>query len=544
MDLPVEAMTIETGFLLNQDDTSCLQLQKIAPNVSGAVLMKYSEAKQWLEKRIVLSQDELVLIVVGACEHPEPDKCLKIQLPVSLNNEPLIVQGCLHQLGAKHVKVPSDDENVIPQTDSHVVSFTAMKDEIQTDTWESLIQSPVKHVLRLLGDEVADVAFVSPPWGRSFQRQNKKVPPAQASTVQFHCRVQKTDLRCVLRASGNGGVYTCPKTEDKQVSPDFMIVWTKSGMVDLAVSLSQCDNHCGLVRSFTCDTIAKGIRFTRHDFPAAFSKLRPNDELPNIVSHNHFFRVEPTPVGTTTDQVQAWIDAHGWKAKPVRSINATTWLCVAERYFDDVFPQWNNQPVLGKWIQQRKESKPVILANETPVPSMPETQSSPLDPWGTWIKNHGGTGLSQGAPGQKHVTAPAPIALPPRKIEAPIEDRFQRQDEQMQRIREVAEREIQSLKDNMQKLENIVEEQKEVIDMNMEANATEIRALKADTSQQFPNMTDIFKESLASAIHSHDAAMNAQFSEIKAMISSGPSIASPAQKKPRNAGVPGDGSGF
>ena len=538
VNLPVYALTIENGFLLNQDDTSCLQLQKIAPNVSGAVLMKYCDAKQWLERRIVLSQDELVLIVVGACDHPEPDKCLKIQLPVTLNGEPLIVQGCLHQLGARHVKVPSDDENVIPQTDSQVVSFTAMKDEIPVETWETLIQSPVKHMLRLLGDDVTDVVFVSPPWGRSFQRQNKKVSPAQATTVQFHCRVQKDDLRSVLRAPGNGGVYTCPKTEDKQISPDFMIVWTKSSTVDLAVSLSRCDNHFGLVRSFKGDNIAKGIRFTKHDFPAAFAKLRPSDDLPNVVSHNHFFRVELTPIGTTADQIQAWIDAHGWKAKPVRSINATTWLCVAERQFDEVFPQWNSQPVLIKWVQQRKESKPVVLAgnvhkvlqipsHETHVANPADAQIASLDPWGTWIKTHGGTGLSQTSTGSKPAAPSVPMALPQRKIEAPIEDRFQRQDEHLQHIRDVTEREIQVLKDNMQRLEKVVEDQKDVIDMNMEANASEIRALKADTSQQFLNMADVFRESLASAITTHDAAMNAQFSEIKAMIAAGPAISSP-----------------
>jgi hypothetical protein len=91
----------------------------------------------------------------------------------------------------------------------------------------------------------------------------------------------------------------------------------------------------------------------------------------------------------------------------------------------------------------------------------------------------------------------------------------------------VTEREIQVLKDNMQRLEKVVEDQKDVIDMNMEANASEIRALKADTSQQFLNMADVFRESLASAITTHDAAMNAQFSEIKAMIAAGPAISSP-----------------
>ena len=60
--LPVDAMSIENGFLLNQDDSSCLQLQKIAPNVSGAVLMHFDDAKPWLERKIVLSQDELALL--------------------------------------------------------------------------------------------------------------------------------------------------------------------------------------------------------------------------------------------------------------------------------------------------------------------------------------------------------------------------------------------------------------------------------------------------------------------------------------------------
>lgn len=71
-------------------------------------------------------------MVIGACDHHETNKCCKIQLPVCLNNEPLIVQGCLHQLGAKHVKIPSDEDNVIPLTESQVISFTAVKDEIPT----------------------------------------------------------------------------------------------------------------------------------------------------------------------------------------------------------------------------------------------------------------------------------------------------------------------------------------------------------------------------------------------------------------------------
>ena len=131
----------------------------------------------------------------------------------------------------------------------------------QNEDWDLLIQSPVKHMMKLLGDEVSEIAFVSPPWGRSFQHQGKKVSPQHASTVQFHARVQIADLRAMLRASGNGGVFTCPKTESKKVSGDFMIVWIRMNEVDLAVSLSQFDNHFGVVKTFKAGATTKGIRF-------------------------------------------------------------------------------------------------------------------------------------------------------------------------------------------------------------------------------------------------------------------------------------------
>ena len=249
-----------------------------------------------------------------------------------------------------------------------------------------------------------------------------------------HCRVQRSDVRTVLRVSGNGGVYTCPKTEDKQISSECMIVWTKSNAVELALNLSQCESHFGLVRNFKGDTAAQGIRFARQDFPAAFTKLRPHDELPNIVSRNHFFRVEPTLVGTTSEQVQAWIDSHGWKAKPVRSVNAAAWPCVAEKRFDDTFPQWNNQPAPVKWVQQR--------------PRWQCTEDHAVFP-------EGSPKSCKYANGSKGATPGGSLVQPPRKIEAPIEDKFQRQGEQMQHMRDVTEREIKALQGSMQKLENL-----------------------------------------------------------------------------------------
>ena len=170
-----------------------------------------------------------------------------------------------------------------------------------------------------------------------------------------------------------------------------------------------------------------------------------------------------------------------------------------------------------------------------------DTTNLQSDPWGTWIKNHGGSGLSQSCSGARPSVPQQFAAQPPRRVEAPIEDKFQRQEEQMQLIRDVTEKEILLLKESVQTLERAVEEQKFVIDQNMESTASEMRAMKADTTLQFQSMADIFRESLSNAIAAHDGAMNNQFNEIKALIAASPSAVSPPPKKHKN-GAPADDS--
>jgi hypothetical protein len=158
-----------------------------------------------------------------------------------------------------------EEESMIPESNNQVICINAVKQEMSLEFWESIVHAPVKRMLKALGDDVADVSFVAPPWGRSSQKNMKCVAPEQASTVQFHARINSCDLRVFLRASGNGAVHTCPKTEDKKISSEYLIVWLKVNVVEMAVHLSQCENHFdfGLVRSFKGDSAAKGIRFAR-----------------------------------------------------------------------------------------------------------------------------------------------------------------------------------------------------------------------------------------------------------------------------------------
>jgi hypothetical protein len=197
LNLPVELLKLQDGFLQNADETSCVQLQKVAPNSSGVVLARFSDAKPWLDNGSSITQDELSLIVIGRCHHDVPEECEKIKVPVLLNEEPLVVSGCLHHLGSKKAVI-SVDEHPFPVHETQVISVTAFKDEIHEETWKQLVRHPVKCILQILASEAGEIELFAPPWGRSYQKFGKKCDAELSSSVQIHIRVAKAELRRIL----------------------------------------------------------------------------------------------------------------------------------------------------------------------------------------------------------------------------------------------------------------------------------------------------------------------------------------------------------
>ena len=53
---------------------------------------------------------------------------------------------------------------------------------------------------------------------------------------------------------------------------------------------------------------AVAIRFEKADYLQAFAILRPDDKLPQIVAANYHFKIAPTPLGSTQEQVQTWLN--------------------------------------------------------------------------------------------------------------------------------------------------------------------------------------------------------------------------------------------
>ena len=176
------------------------------------------------------------------------------------------------------------------------------------EVWSHVCRTPVKSIVRALSHDAGDIKLLAPPWGSSFQHMGKTCEPQAASSVQIHIRIAKSELRRILRASGIGGVYCTPKTEDRKVLTEYMIVWLNQSPVDFAVSLSKVDSlwHCAWIHG---TDYQQRYSFLQARLSPSIHNLEARRKLPTVVMACFYFKVSPTPLGSTISQVQVWLTA-------------------------------------------------------------------------------------------------------------------------------------------------------------------------------------------------------------------------------------------
>ena len=149
-DLHLQDITIKESFFLNEDDSACPQITTMMPSTTGVCLLKASEAEEWLKKTGTFSQDELAILVIGPCPCTETSKCNRLQFPAfDATSQPIVMTGCLHNVGRKQVKVGLAKDAKIKIDETVVISWTAYRDEVGEETWESIQQAPVKTTIDL-----------------------------------------------------------------------------------------------------------------------------------------------------------------------------------------------------------------------------------------------------------------------------------------------------------------------------------------------------------------------------------------------------------
>ena len=527
-------LKLKPGFFRNQDGTNCEQRCTPSPGNAGIALISPKDSIRWLKQTI--SADEQAMVVIGSCPCDDSSLCHPLQLPAFYQDEPVLFHACLHQLGKKHVKIESIVGPTIPTANTCVIAVTAFRDELTDSVWQQLLQAPVKTALAILFAEDQRPALVGPPWGRSFQNGNGRNSKHDAITFQFHCRFEASDLKQLLRASGKGGVYTTPKSEDHKVNQQFQVIWLSLDSVQIQVAASTMDQSLGIVRNTRLVAKAnRGIRFDKADFAQAFAELKPGDEIPSQVSSKYLFKLAPVPVGAKISDVQAWLKSNSWAAKPIRALAAGTWLCGSEEKFDSSFSQWNQQTILVTWIQPKVHKQPWVLAGptaqfKTTSKAKQESDGLPpltLDPW----NNYKPIDMQQ----------KTPVAMPPavsRKVEAPIEERFSAQQKDLEKVRENADKEMSLIRDQMKELQTHMQETRSTMETHQKNVQEEFKSVRAETQKQFHDMNSTFQETLTTALSKHDQAISSQLTELKLLLTGRPN----ACKKAKVA-KPGDPAG-
>eukprot|EP00438_Fugacium_kawagutii_P013158 Skav215784 [mRNA] locus=scaffold2935:20433:22409:+ [translate_table: standard] len=500
----LDGVTFQVGFFLNADGSNANQVLEVKPKSTGVILLTQQQADPWLSQPGHITHDEFAVCVVGECKGAKHSACTPLQMPgFDANGRPLILAICMHNIGKKAVITKHSTSSQIPVLESAVLCFTVFKDECTPDEWTNLLEHPVKHVLRAIDAQSDQMPLLAPPWGRVFQKQNRKVDPSEAESFQFHARVGKNLVPAFLRLSGTHATYISVKTEDRTISKEFQVVWLPWNDMQLQVSATSMNKCLGVVRTTRKDgRTSKGLRFSRDDYREAFAELRLDDDLPPDVKPNFLFKIYPTPLGTTHESVQKFLNSQGWGARPLRSLSSTAWLCACDKHFDAVFASWNNHSILIKWIEQGQSSRQLVIAGQLPKVALAD-KSNPSgdtlqdnDPWAPYKAK------------QAQVTQSA--QLPPtvlRQLDAPIEDRFKKNEAAMT-----------DMQTQIKCLQETVKCQGATMDAGHKQIQHDFTQLRNDCKTQFDSMTAAFQSTLESALKSQQGNMTKQFQDLKQMI--------------------------
>lgn len=513
-------LKVQEGFFTNQDGTACHQHALVQPNKSGFVLQSPEEAVPWLQTPHTLSQDEFGIVVVGSCLCENKHSCKPLAIPMcSSPDNPLLVRGTLHQLGGKEIKVDHSKNTEVPVSDTTVLCITAFRDEVGEAGWHELASSPIKFCLAQLQIGDRQLQLASPPWGRNFLKDKAKVEAQRATSFQFHCRIPSSDVTKALKASGFAGLYTTVKSEQKQVSQDYNVVWLTQSTVDLQKMMATYPEHRGIVRSSKAHASGRGLRFLQTDFADAWKKLRPNEAEPVLIAR-FMFKVSPTPIGAISLELQQFFKSIQWRAKPIRALASSTWLCGSEERRPESFLRWNGATLLVRWLNSKSMVDQVILAGN--MPRQTKTVDNTMkhdqlnganDAWAQYRATHGSVFANTSA-----LPSMANGTTAPRKVDAPIEDRFRKQDQALETFKQQSSDTIAKLQNEVLQLQDTVQKTGSKVDANHKQIQSDFLSLRKETAAQFQTMQTSFQSSLDNSLQNHEKHVSSQFAEIKKLI--------------------------
>jgi len=267
---------LQEGFFFCEDGSEAKLCDNIKHGSCGVALVDPVDAAPWIRQTVSITQDELALLVLGACPTQGPE-CVRLDVPALTEHQaPVLLSCCLHQLGRKKVEFRRPSDITVSVEESCVVAITVFRDEVEAEFWDALIQAPVRSVFDVIKNMSVQLETKSSPWGRTWRDQNGKCSATVATSLQFHIRIASSKVVDVLNISGHRGIYAAVKTEEKKADPQFAVLWLDLPLSELKVVAASDKKSLGLVRISrgTGAKTSRGIRFRTGDLQEAAKVLK------------------------------------------------------------------------------------------------------------------------------------------------------------------------------------------------------------------------------------------------------------------------------
>ena len=511
-NLQAHQFVLQKDYFFNSDGTEAHILDRLSCQDCGVVLMDPQAARPWFtDKKLV--PDELAVVVLGTCGNPN---CKRFTFPALCHEDhhPVVLSGCMHQLGEKEIVVKDATPFKVNLPDVVIVSFTMWVDEWDNRTWQNMTSGPVKFILEFWKKEGIDPLTTSSPWNRFWHDgHDKPCKQENAKKVGFYVNIPNTIIENVLRKSGTNGIYAFPRTQDAGKEPRWLVIWMQGQKQEILCQTSNKSYYLGMVRS----NKGLGIRVKAEDFKKAFQELKPGVQVPDRRFLPLLYKIKPVPRGATLDDVASWIRKLSWDSKVVKSLAFDTWLVASNGPPPHEFGQFNDQVVLIKKVDKMEtnRSTPVLVAGPQPKRDREEGKkgTDPFvknDPWMSW----------------KGPVSSGPVQ--PRQVDPPVASKFQKYDE-----------EIQQLHTSLEALQKDVKQSRE----EQTKTNDNIKARMDQTEQTFKQSIDhlhqSFSSSLQAAANLQDKQMKNGFDELKALLKM--STAHSPPKKAQKLSNGGDG---
>ena len=501
----------------NEDGTQCAQLKQMAPRATGVVLMDPHEAEPWIRDNVAHSVEELAIIVLGPnCPIAPTPQCHPVTVPaIGSDGHPVLVKGCMHQVGGKAVKIHSGDQK-IQVHDTYVIAISCYADELTETEWATVVKSPVRATLDLLAVPSEERSFQGPPWGRTWSDGRRQTTQDTAISLQYHVRVTQEHLKAYMCASGTKGTYVTLRDQNTPHAGEYSIIWMKGTAVEIMAQLSQNIDHYGVVRAMRKgDKASRGVRVRTRDFSKIFQQLRPQEDIPDVRPVIWMGKISPTPKGASAKDVAEWIQQQNWQARPIRALNSSVWLIgFTHEMRPEAFTTWNDAPILLQELRPRRQPlEQTIIAGRPPTGAQ-DNPREPDDPWAAYLKR---TGAANNMPPSAQVAK--------RAVEAPLEDRFKQHQSQIDELRQ----NITALTDQVQQGQHkIACEHKEL--------KKEVSQLQGTVQEQIQQATKSFEESVSKALKRQENTQEKRFEQLIEMLQGNQTGPSPPRKKERAEG--------